>query len=276
MKKPAPSRVVVNLRRAYFESRYGQLHARTAFPSTGGFDEHPALVLLHDCPQSSRSFLEFLPVIGTDRSVYALDTPGFGESDGPAEPPAVADYALAVGDFLDNLRLRQFDLVGHGVGAAIAAEIAIARPAAVRRVVFVGLPVYTTGERQAFEANPVPVSTAADGRHALLEWQRQQALPAPRRTLAELAASVADALASGPGACWGSAAAHTWPARERLVLVATPALVLRPKDALWEATRRADGLLPQARWKDLPEHGTGLFSVAPGDVAAELREFLDA
>jgi pimeloyl-ACP methyl ester carboxylesterase len=276
MKKSAPPRPVVNLRRAYFESRYGQLHVRTAFPSTGGFDEHPALVLLHDCPWSSRRFQAFLPVIGTDRSVYAADTPGFGESDPPPAAPTVADYALAMGDFLDNLRLRQFDLVGHGAGAAIAAEVAIARPAAVRRLVFVGLPVHTTAEIEAFAAHPHPEPPAAGGRHALAEWQRQEALPAPGRTLVELAADHADALAAGPNAHWGGAAVHAWPARERLALLTVPTCVLRPKDALWEATSRAQPLLPAARWEDLPQAGAGLFATDPDGVAARLRAFLDA
>ena len=29
----------VRTRRAYFDFRFGQLHVRTAFPTTGGFDE---------------------------------------------------------------------------------------------------------------------------------------------------------------------------------------------------------------------------------------------
>lgn len=135
MKKPAAAAPVVNLRRAYLECRYGQLHVRTAFPSTGGFDEHAPLVLLHDCPRSSREFVPFLPVIATDRSIYAPDAPGYGSSDAPRNAPAIADYAAAIGDFLDNLRLRHVDVLGHGTGAAIAAELALQRPAAVRKVI---------------------------------------------------------------------------------------------------------------------------------------------
>jgi hypothetical protein len=97
----SPERPIVNLRRAYFECRYGQLHVRTSFPSTGGFDEHTALVCLHEQRRSSRSFAALLPVIGTDRSVYACDTPGCGESDPPPSAPVLADNAGAIGDIHD-------------------------------------------------------------------------------------------------------------------------------------------------------------------------------
>src|SRR5580658_11317878 len=73
----------VRTRRAYFDFKYGQLHVRTGFPGTGGFDEQVTLICLHSREGSSRSFARFLPEIATDRSVYAPDLPGFGESDAP-------------------------------------------------------------------------------------------------------------------------------------------------------------------------------------------------
>src|SRR5580692_4744019 len=36
----------VRTRRAYFDFKYGQLHVRTAFPGTGGFDEQVTLICL--------------------------------------------------------------------------------------------------------------------------------------------------------------------------------------------------------------------------------------
>lgn len=273
--KSAATRPTVNLRRAYLESRYGQLHVRTAFPSTGGFDEKTPLVLLHECPHSSLGFVPFLPEIATDRSVYAADTPGYGESDPPPARPTVADYAAAIADFLDNLRLRQVDVLGYQTGSAIAVELALARPAAIRKLVLVGIPVHTAEERARFEARPYPGPSVADGAHLLAEWQRAQAEPAPGRTLPQLAAEVADALKSGPAAAWGERAAHEWPAAARLAKLAPPTLVMRPRDALWEATARARPQLPQASWEELPDLGAGLFGVAPADLAGRVRRFLD-
>lgn len=266
----------VNLRRAYFDCRYGQLHVRTAFPNTGGFDERTPLVLLHQSPMSSRTFLPLLPELGTDRSLYAVDTPGFGESDPPPSEPSIADYASAIGDLLDGLRLREVDLLGYHTGSAIAAEVAIARPKQVRRVAFVALPVFDAAERAAFDREPWPVPVAEDGSHLSREWQRTLQWRGPGVPLEHLAESFADKLRNGPRAWWGARAAMHWPAGERLPSVRQRALVLRPQDDLWEQTLRARALLPQAQWRDLPECGFGLFSTATGPLARDLRAFFDA
>jgi pimeloyl-ACP methyl ester carboxylesterase len=269
------ARQPVNLRRAYFDCRYGQLHVRTAFPNTGGFDERTPLVCLHQSPMSSRTFRPFLPEIGGDRSVYAPDTPGFGDSDPPAERPSIADYAAAVGDLLDGLRLRQVDLLGYHTGTAIAAELAIARPVQVRRLVFVAVPAFDDTERAAFDARPWPVPIAEDGSHVVEEWRRTTQWRGRGVSLEELAASFADKLRNGPAAWWGASAALHWRADARLPLLKQPALVLRPRDDLWEHTLRARPWLADARWHDLPDHGFGLFAVAAPDVAALARDFLD-
>lgn len=145
---PLPE-ATVRTRRAYFDCRFGQIHVRTAFPTTGGFDEGVTLVCLHSREGSSRSFARFLPEIATDRSVYAPDLPGFGESDaaptldhgdgGPADV-GHAEAARTVGDLATNLRLRQIDLLGLRFGAAVALDLASARPELVRRLVLVGAP----------------------------------------------------------------------------------------------------------------------------------------
>ena len=126
-------------RRAYFDFKFGQLHVRTAFPATGGFDEQAPLFCLHAEHSSSRAFARFLPEIADVRSVYAPDLPGCGESD-PSQSSSVAAAADAISDLANDLRLRQIDLLGVQNGAAIALALAAARPARVRRVVLMGVP----------------------------------------------------------------------------------------------------------------------------------------
>jgi pimeloyl-ACP methyl ester carboxylesterase len=129
----------VRTRRAYFDCRFGQLHVRTAFPTTGGFDEQVTLICLHPQQHSSRIFARFLPTIADVRSVYAPDLPGCGESD-PSPAASVVDAAGAIADLANDLRLRQIDLLSLHSGGAIAFELAVARPELVRRMVLVGVP----------------------------------------------------------------------------------------------------------------------------------------
>jgi pimeloyl-ACP methyl ester carboxylesterase len=129
----------VRTRRAYFDFKFGQLHVRTAFPATGGFDEQVTLFCLHPAQSSSRVFARILAEIADVRSVYAPDLPGCGESD-PAPSSSVGAAADAVSDLANDLRLRRIDLLGIQHGAAVALELAAARPELVRRLVLVGLP----------------------------------------------------------------------------------------------------------------------------------------
>lgn len=128
----------VRTRRAYFDCRFGQLHVRTAFPTTGGFDEKVTVFCLHPAGSTSRIFDRFLPLLAADRSVYAPDLPGCGESD-LAPDILSATSALAMADLATDLGLRQIDLVGLQDGAKVALELALQQPALVRRLVLVGL-----------------------------------------------------------------------------------------------------------------------------------------
>jgi pimeloyl-ACP methyl ester carboxylesterase len=134
---------LVRTRRAYFDFKHGQLHVRTAFPTTGGFDEQVTLFCLHGAQASSRVFARLLPLIADVRSVYAPDLPGCGESD-PSPNATIGEAAGAVADLAADLRLRQIDLLGVQTGAAVALELAAAKPELVRRLVLIGVPL---GER---------------------------------------------------------------------------------------------------------------------------------
>jgi pimeloyl-ACP methyl ester carboxylesterase len=225
------------LRRAYFECRYGQLHVHNAIPAGGGFDEQTTLLCLHASSGTGRAFLELSRIVGRSRSVYCPDTPGCGESDAPPRPPAIDAYRDAIGDFIDSMRFRQIDLLGAHSGAAVAAELAIARPKLVRRVIMVGAPALDADQRRSYRELSPPEGT-------------------PR------------------GALWARAAVIEWDADARLPLLKQPLLVLRPRDNFWEAGGRVAKLVPGARVVDLPQHDKHVLEKAPELVAKESSAFL--
>lgn len=138
--QPAPQApAAARIRRSYFECRYGQLHVHHAIPSGGGFEERPPLLALHEAGRTGRMFSALLTVLGADRSAFAPDLPGFGQSDGPHEALTAADHAVALGNFLDDMRLRQLDVLGCGLGSFVATELALSRPG-VRRLVLLAPP----------------------------------------------------------------------------------------------------------------------------------------
>ena len=161
--RSSPS-VTIHLRKMYVDSRFGQLHMHTAFPSSGGFDELTPMICIGVAAQTGRVFRPLLRDLGRDRSVYAPDLPGSGESDAPHELPTVADYAAACVDLIDSLRLRQVDVLGYQTGSTAAIELALARPDQVRRVALLGVPLsdaaYQVGERLPLMKQPVMIVRA--------------------------------------------------------------------------------------------------------------------
>jgi len=262
------------VRRGYFESRYGQLHVHNAIPPGGGFEEGTSLLCIHAFPFSGHTFRAFLSVAGRDRSVYAPDLPGFGESDPPATRPSVQDYASAIGDFLDSMRFRQIDVLGHQTGSLIAAELAITRPQQIRRVVLTSIPAFTDAEREAFRRAPWPVPPAEDGSHLMIEWKRSLEVHLPGTPLAITAHRFTHKLRNGPEAWYGMNAAMQYPVRERIAAIPQPVLVVRPKDEWWDATARLRDSQPRARYVDLPEGGAEVFESSPQSVVDASAEFL--
>ncbi len=162
--KSSAASMAIRMRRSYFDCQFGQLHVRTAFPSSGGFNEQVTLFCLHPGEGSSRSFDRLLPQMAHDRSVYAPDLPGFGESD-PAPSFGSADAARAVSDLASDLRLRRIDVLGIGFGAAVALELAAARPDLLRRLVLATVPPM---EREPAAAQPTLILEGGiDAAHGL-------------------------------------------------------------------------------------------------------------
>jgi pimeloyl-ACP methyl ester carboxylesterase len=128
------------LRRGYFECRFGQLHVHNCIPPGGGFEEGTPLMCVHRAGGSGRDFAPLVSLLGRERSIYAPDLPGCGESDGPPERATLQDYAGALGDFLQSMRFRQIDVLGFQLGARIAAELAVERAQQIRRVVLISVP----------------------------------------------------------------------------------------------------------------------------------------
>jgi pimeloyl-ACP methyl ester carboxylesterase len=263
------------VRRGYFESRYGQLHVHNAIPPGGGFEEGTPLLCLHKSPLSGRMFERFLALAGRDRSVYAPDLPGFGDSDPPTSRPAIVDYAAAVGDFLDSMRFRQIDLLGYHTGSLIAAELAISRPKQVRRLVLISVPLLTESEREV--AKRQAASSAGghpDGTHLAAEWQRIADAYGAAATPELVMGTFVEKLRNGVHPSWLTFAALQYAVRERLSLITQQVLLLRPRDDLSDATLRAREVLPKARCVDLSDQGPALFEFAPELVADGIREFL--
>ena len=102
------------------------------------------VVFIHGFGASLYSWRHTLaPVVGAGYRVIAFDNRGFGFSDKPAPQEGGAPlytnaaYARLVVALLDSLDLSSAVLVGHSMGGAIAAEVALRYPSRVRGLVLI-------------------------------------------------------------------------------------------------------------------------------------------
>lgn len=88
------------------------------------------LVLLHGIGSGSQSWAGQLDALASSHRVVAWDAPGYAESAPLPNPtPLADDYAQALADLLARLGIDELVLLGHSLGALVAAAWA-ARPTA--------------------------------------------------------------------------------------------------------------------------------------------------
>jgi len=242
----------------------------------------PALVLLHGVGSGAPSWDGQLPDFAPRWRVVAWDAPGYGGSDLlPMPSPTAADYADALAGFLDALGIAEAAVVGHSLGALIAASFARRFPQRVTKLVLAdpasGYGRLEPGERQSRVHGRLdllrqygPAGLAERRSSALLSV----GAPAPaRRRVREVMAAIrpdgyrtavhmlreADIFADLPPAApalvmWGEADGVTPP----------------------EACRKIAEAIPGCRRATLPGLGHACYVEDPEAFDRPLREFLEA
>jgi pimeloyl-ACP methyl ester carboxylesterase len=121
------------LRRAYFDCRFGQLHVYQAIPPGGGFDERTTLLCVPAPRTSAAAFQPLLAPLGRDRSVFAIDAPGAGQSD-PPDSDDTAALGAALLDFLQNMRIRSAHVLADSAAVPALARVLAQAGGRVTRV----------------------------------------------------------------------------------------------------------------------------------------------
>ena len=93
----------------------------------------PPVLLIHGLASSIYTWSEVLPALSREHEVVALDLPGFGGSDQPADLSGQA-YLGVVRQLLDRLQIARATIVGHSLGGAVAVMLAAEHPERVERL----------------------------------------------------------------------------------------------------------------------------------------------
>ncbi|WP_109355258.1 alpha/beta fold hydrolase [Sphingorhabdus sp. EL138] len=277
---PAKAEIsTAKIERDFIAGPFGQVHVRIARPETES--PKPPLVLFHPTPYSSDYFLKFMRRMASDRTVIAIDTPGYGDSDRPKELQSINGYAGSAATVLKAMgyggkKGQPVDLLGYHTGTLIAAELAIQHPGLVRRLVLPGLPFFTGAERKkAYQANAKPEQVASDGSHLAKKWDFAKAATKAGLSLERAQEHFGDMMQCYPH-CWEAYhGVFTYPAEERFPNVEQPVLLITNDGSLKQETEAALPLFPQATLIHINGVTLGGFDLASQKYVTVIRPFLD-
>ncbi|HVC94812.1 MAG TPA: acetoin dehydrogenase dihydrolipoyllysine-residue acetyltransferase subunit [Pirellulales bacterium] len=94
-----------------------------------------AVVLIHGFGGDLDNWLFNHEALAGQRSVYAIDLPGHGESTKDVGAGTLDELASAVAGFMDAVGVGSAHLVGHSLGGAVALKLAANEPRRVRSLV---------------------------------------------------------------------------------------------------------------------------------------------
>jgi pimeloyl-ACP methyl ester carboxylesterase len=217
-------------------------------PSADGDAAAGTIVWIHGLSGSWQNWLENLPLFAQTHRCIAMDLPGFGESEMPAETITISGYAATVDELLRELGVTRATVVGNSMGGFVGAEVAIRFGTWVEKLVLVsaaGLTVEHQRNDHALAALRRGSRLLALGTGWLASKSDELARrPRSRRAILSLVAAHPDRLpaplvaeqlhgAGKPGFIDALDALTSYPIRDRLGEITAPTLVVwGTKDAL--------------------------------------------
>ncbi len=203
--------------------------------------EGPAVVMIHGLSGCWQNWLENIPHFAERHRVIAMDLPGFGHSEMPAEKISINGYAACIDELVDGLGIERAAVVGNSMGGFIGAELAIEFSTRVEKLVLVSAAGLTTAEMHndhalavLRRAEAVLAMGAAWVASKSDQWARRPGLRAqalavvaahPRRLSPPLAAEMLRG-SGKPGFMDALEALGTYPLQDRLERIECPTLVV--------------------------------------------------
>jgi pimeloyl-ACP methyl ester carboxylesterase len=233
------------------------------------------VICLHATAYSARSFEPFLQAMGRTRHAIAMDTPGYGASDRPNTLPDIAAYAAAIAEAVGDLGDGPSHIFGYHTGALIAAELARQRPDLIRRVILIGVPLFSGQEQLEWKRRLAARTTLGDRLDQFSErWDYLVARRPPGIDLVTGFGNFVDELRAYPDGWWAHDAAFSFDGEVCMRSVKQPTLVLNPDTPLSDAARRAAALLPAALLVELPHLGRSILETGAEELAARIEDFV--
>lgn len=264
----------MSVHKRYVDTSFGQIHTRVV--ASAGEESQPPLLCLHPAPASGLYFATAFPHLNSHRRIIAPDYPGYGGSDPLGEPPGIDDYARAMLEVLDAMEtVEAVDILGFHTGCLVGAEMALQRPAGVRRLILCDVPFFAPEVRPGLlekMAVPLPIDKSLDSlgnAWAFNVESRLADVPLPRAF--EL---FAEQLRAADRDYFGFAAAFTYASEERFPLITADTTVLATQSGLHGPSVSAAEAIPDATLVDVTEVKTAVFESGAAAISQRIDSAL--
>lgn len=218
----------------------------------------PTVVMVHGIV-SGRYLLPTAQELTHRYGVLAPDLPGFGRSSRPGVALSIEEQADVLAEVMSEAGVRKAILLGHSIGAQVAASLAIRHPGVVERLVLVG----PTGDPQAASVPAVIGRWFANAPAEPLAFNalacRELVEVGVRRMVATLRAALAD------------------PFVENLPRLPMPTLVVRGERDRVSPQRWAveiNSVLREGRLVSVPRFAHTVVYSAPDELARVVADFV--
>lgn len=249
-----------------------------------------ALLLLHGFTGSTETWRELRGRLGGERPVIAVDLPGHGRAEAPADP---ARYALdrvadELGQMLESRGASRVVALGYSLGGRVALRLALRHPARIAGLVLestspgIADPVERAARVRADRALADRIER--DGITAFVNawerlpiWASQAALPESVRARLRAQRLMGDATGLA-NSLRGAGAGADASVLDRLGEVAVPVLLVAGAlDEPYVAHARAmEAVLPRAHVAVVPHAGHAVHLEQPAAFASLVTAFLDS
>jgi len=231
------------------------MHARVGGEGIPG----PPVVLVHGMIISGRYMVPTAEELAPLCPVYAIDLPGYGDSDKPLTILGLPELADALAAWMDAMRFPSAHLVANSFGCQVLAEFALRHARRVDRLVFQGPTVdpkaRTLGKQLVRLLRNTPSEAGGLGWITVVDYMKA----GMRRIRATVRMAIEDRI------------------EDKLHGIAAPTLVVRggndplvPQEWADEVVRR----LPRGELRVLPGLGHTINYTAPQEFVSAMRPFL--
>ena len=146
----------------------------------------PPVILVHGLGGFAESWRHNLSALGRWFTTYAIDLPGFGQSDKPRVSYRLPFFARVLDNFAETLQLEKPSLVGHSLGGAIVVAYVVANRWNVGRVALIAPVVPGFGYRPPllYQLAVIPglgELGAACASHRLIRWSVARCFVSPNQ-----------------------------------------------------------------------------------------------